>query len=172
MQLAYAFVAAMTAVVLAGPVSAQDAAQPADVPMAGVSGYDHPEIGPDQCQTIDPGRTQCVIPAKSAGRYLVVAEGTSTANTDGATQTLQIGGNGWTCGAPAQLKTPWSSGKRTFARSCVITVLSDNPVPVVVVYSDTNASKDPKGPTLMLRRMPWDGVLSAETLGYGAKPDK
>jgi hypothetical protein len=162
----------MTAAVLANPVSAQAPAQPADVPMAGMDGYSHPDIGPDQCKTVNASQAQCVIPAKSAGRYLIVAAGTSTANAEGATQTIQIGGVGWTCGQAAVLKTPWSSGKRTFARTCVVTVLSDNPVPVVVVYGDTNATKDPKGPTLALRRIPWDGVISADTLGYGATPNK
>src|SRR5580704_17217211 len=160
MQFAFAAAAALTAVILANPASAQTAAVQADIPMPGVSGYDHPEVGPDDCKVVNPGYTECVIPAKTAGRYLVTAAGTSTAKGDGATQALAIGGKTWLC-AKVTNTAKWSTGPRTFQIACLIDVLSDDPVTGGVAYQDTNATKDPKGPRLVIRRVPWDGVLTA-----------
>ena len=59
----------------------------------------------------------------------------------------------------------WSSGPRTFQIACTIDVLSDDPVTVGVAYQDTNATKDPKGPKLVIRRVPWDGILASTYRG-------
>lgn len=156
--------AALAAAVLAVPALAQAQAAAPDAPYPGVAGYGHPDVGADACKKVDASRVQCVIPAKTAGRYIVEASGTSTAKGEGAAQQLTIGGNGWQCG-PAVNKAPWTKGPRTFKLDCVVDVLSDAPVPVVVVYADQNADKDPAGPTLTLRRLGWNGILDARPIG-------
>ena len=167
MQLAFVTVAALTAAVLASPVSAQTPPDAPDTPMSGFNSYSHPDIGQDACKVVNPGYAECVIPAKSAGRYLVVAAGTSTATGDGATQTLAIGGRNWLCGNGKATDTAkWSSGAaRTFHVACLIDVLTDAPLTVGVAYQDANATKDPKGPTLTIKRVPWNGILSSVYAG-------
>jgi hypothetical protein len=161
-RLAAAFAAAA---VLAAPALAQAQAQPAaDTPFPGVAGYSHPDIGADACKKVDASRVQCTIPAKTAGRYLVEASGTSTAKGEGAAQQLVIGGNGWQCG-PAVNKAPWTKGSRTFKLDCVVDVLTDGPVPIIAVYADQNADKDAAGPTLSVRRVGWNGILDARPVG-------
>jgi hypothetical protein len=140
------------------------AAPPPDVPMAGVVGYNHPVIGPEDCKVVNPGLTQCTIPAKSAGAYVVVAAGTSTAKEAGAAQQLTIGGDGWKC-SPVTNTAKWSSGPRTFQVACLIEVLTDQPLRVAVRYDDVHAEKDPKGPVLQVQAAPWNGVLSATIVG-------
>jgi hypothetical protein len=105
-----------------------------------------------------------VIPAKTAGRYLIDAEGTSTATGAGALQEIVIGGPTWQC-AQATNHAPWSSGPRTFHVQCVINVLTDEPLPVNMLYRDTNATKDPKGPVLTIGSIPWNGVLDVRYSG-------
>jgi len=159
------FVAAVAAAALFAPSLALAQAQPAaDAPFPGVAGYSHPDIGADACKKVDASRVQCTIPAKTAGRYLIEASGTSTAKGDNAAQQLVIGGNGWQCG-PAVNKAPWAKGPRTFKLDCVLDVLTDQPVPVVAVYADQNADKDPGGPTLSIRRVGWNGILDARPVG-------
>jgi hypothetical protein len=137
---------------------------PPDVPMAGVVGYNHPVIGPGDCKVVNPGLAICTIPAKSAGDYLAVASGTSTAKGAGAVQRITIGGNGWQC-AKVTNTAKWASGPRTFRVACMIEVLTDQPLQVGVVYEDNNADKDPKGPTLTLQQAPWTGVISSTYVG-------
>jgi hypothetical protein len=166
MQLVFAAAAALTAVILANPVSAQDGTDNAGAAMPGVVGYGHPAVGPDACKAVDPGHAQCVIPGKTAGRYLAVATGTSTAKGVGATQTLAIGGKTWRCQQIVTAPTAkWVSGPRTLHMACAIDVLSDDPVIIGVAYQDNNAEKDPKGPTLTLQPIPWDGILASRYAG-------
>jgi hypothetical protein len=162
MKTALAVLVALTA---ANSVAAQTANNaPPDVPMPGVAGYSHPVIGPDDCKVVNPGLTQCTIPAKSAGSYVVVASGTSTAKEAGAAQQLTIGGDGWKC-SPVTNTAKWSSGPRTFQVACLIEVLTDQPLRVAVRYDDVHAEKDPKGPVLQVQAAPWNGVLSATIVG-------
>jgi hypothetical protein len=144
----------------AGSATAQPANSAPDVPMPSVTGYDHPQIGADACKVVSPSVAQCTIPAKSAGQYVAIAAGTSTAKGAGAAQRLTIGGQGWQC-SPVTNTAKWSTGSRTFTVACMIQVLTDQPLVVAVRYDDQNAEKDSKGPTLVLRAAPWTGVLSA-----------
>src|SRR5580658_3275980 len=141
MQSTLATAAVMAAVLVTGPALAQAPS----APMPGFPGYDPPAIGPAACRVINANQAQCVIPAKTAGRYLIDAAGTSTATAAGAQQQIVIGGPTWQC-AEATNHAPWSSGPRTFHVQCVINVLTDQPLPVNMVYRDLNATKDPKGP--------------------------
>jgi hypothetical protein len=154
--------AALFVTLAAATAAAAQAADnpPPDVPMPGVAGYDHPQIGADACKVLNPSVAQCTIPAKSAGQYVVVASGTSTAKGADAAQQLTIGGQGWQC-SPVTNTAKWSSGPRTFTVACMIQILTDRPLLVRVLYADKNADKDPKGPTLAIQTVPWTGVLSA-----------
>ena len=68
MKTAFAVATVLTAALLTNPVLAQ---APADAPMPGFPGYGHPAVGPGDCKVINPSQAQCVIPGKTAGRYLI-----------------------------------------------------------------------------------------------------
>ena len=124
--------------------------------------YSQPDITPGLCKVVNPNLAQCTIPAMTAGRYLVETSGTSTATADGAVQQLTIQINNTSC-QTATNKNPWPVNKpRTFKFACVVTVLTDRPLTVGVLYADSKANRDPKGPTITLRRLPWEGVLGAQ----------
>ncbi len=163
-----AFAALVAALIAATGVAAQPADKAADIPMPGVAGYDHPQIGDDACKVVNPSLAQCTIPAKSAGEYVVFGSGTSTAKGAGAAQRITIGGEGWQC-SPVTNTAKWSSGPRTFTVGCMIQILTDRPLTVAVRYDDQNADKDPKGPKLVIRQAPWNGVLSTTIIGTNTK---
>jgi hypothetical protein len=132
--------------------------------MPGFPGFGHPAIGPDGCKVINPSQAQCVIPARTAGRYVIDAAGTSTATAAGAVQSIVIGGPTWQC-AQATNKAPWATGARTFRVECVVNVLTDQPLAVNVLYRDANAAKDPKGPVLTVTPIAWNGVVDVHVTG-------
>jgi hypothetical protein len=150
-----------------GPAAAQHVAPAAPAPQAqalaplprAFAGYAQPSIPASACRVVNATGATCQIPAMTAGRYLIEAAGTSTAQGAGAEQELQIVVGGQVCGA-AQNTQAWSSGPRTFRFDCAATLLTDRPVNVVVIYADKNAVKDPKGPTLAVRPVGWNGVLT------------
>jgi hypothetical protein len=162
--------AAVLALTAAGSASAQgSAAAPEGPPPAPprvfqAAGYSQPDITPGLCKTINDHAVQCTIPEMTVGRYLVQASGTSTPSaTDAAQQlTIVVGDN--SCGSatfrgtvkvPAKVGTP-----HPLKFSCITTVMTDLPITVTVIYADDKATKDPKGPTLSLRKVPWGGVVS------------
>jgi hypothetical protein len=160
MRSTLATAAALAALLVTGPALAQAPS----APMPGFPGYGHPAIGPEDCRVLNANQAQCVIPAKTAGRYLVDASGTSTATAAGAQQEIVIGGATWQC-AEALNHAPWSSGPRTFHVQCVINVLTDEPLAVNMVYKDLNATKDPNGPVLKIAAIPWNGILDVRYSG-------
>jgi hypothetical protein len=131
-------------------------------PPRAFQGYSQPEITMVYCRVVSTGQTTCTLPAMTAGRYLVKASGTSTAQGDGAAQQLTILVGNRACG-PATRKptpaTPWVAGPKTIRLNCEILVLTDRPLAVTAAYADTKATKAPAGPTLTLERLPWEGVL-------------
>lgn len=139
---------------------AQSAAAPPALPKL-FAGYAQPEINPGLCRNVDPTRTDCIVPAMSAGRYVIHAAGTSTSQGADAKQELVIAAGGHVCGR-ATNSNPWASGARTFKLDCVITVVTDKPVTLTVRYADFHAAKDPKGPLMTVERAGWDGVLDAQ----------
>ena len=148
---------------IAGGAFAQaaPAAPPAPLgPPRTFAGYSQPAIGAADCHMVSSAQAQCLIPAMTAGRYLIEGSGTSTFAAAGATQTLVIQIGATRCAA-VQNKAAWTAGARTFKVDCVASVLTDRPLIVTVGYGDEHATKDPRGPTLTFRPLPWDGVLSA-----------
>ncbi len=140
----------------AGAAVAQVAAPP-----RAFAGYAQPAIPASACKALGPAETQCAIPAMTAGRYLIEAAATSTAQGVGANQVLQIDVGGEQCGV-GRNTTAWSSGPRTFKLDCEVIILADAPVPVRVIYADSQATKDPRGPVVTFNPLPWNGVLSAQ----------
>lgn len=159
---------ALSVLGVAAPSAQTPAAPPASAPAAPLGpprafqGYSQPEIGAAYCRVVNPGQTTCTLPAMTAGRYLVKASGTSTAQGPGAAQQVSIVVGNRACG-PATRKpvptAPWTSGPKTIRLNCEILVLTDRPLAISAVYADVKATKAPAGPTLTLERLPWEGVL-------------
>jgi hypothetical protein len=134
------------------------------------AGYSQPDITPGLCQNLSPTKTQCTIPQMTAGDYLIQASGTSTAASDGAVQAIDIRLGNAECNRGQSKNTgegskPWTSGPQTIRIACVIQVVSDDALTITTNYTDEKATKDPRGPTLSLRRLPWNPYLSAAGAG-------
>jgi len=158
---------AAAVLLVAGPATAQPApAAPPPVPpkVFQQAGYAEPEIGPAACKVVNAGETHCAAPAMTAGVYLVQAVGTSTAQAVDAVQQLTIvaGDQSCTSTRSPDAKTPWAVGaKRSLLSGCVFTIVTDAPLAITVVYLDTKATRDPRGPQVSVTREPWTGVLNA-----------
>jgi hypothetical protein len=131
---------------------------PALGPPKGLTGYSQPDITAAYCRNMSPTQTTCTFPAMTAGRYIATATGTSTASGQAAQAiVIQVGSR--TCRADRRASDAWTSGAKTISLSCEIVVMADKPLPVSAFYADDKATKDPKGPTLVIQRAPWEGVL-------------
>ena len=75
---AITLLASLAAVSAAAAQDAAPAAAADTLPKA-YSDYTHPDISADACKVIDATTIECVIPAMTAGRYQIIAAGTSTA---------------------------------------------------------------------------------------------
>lgn len=129
------------------------------------SSYSQPDITPGLCSNKGPAQTDCIIPAMSAGVYLVEAAGTSTATSAEARQQLVLLAGSRLCGeytTQPNPQKPWATGARTFRANCQVTVVTDKPLVISVRYNDAAATKDPKGPLVKISRLPWDGVLTSQ----------
>jgi hypothetical protein len=160
----------LTAVVLvaAGTAAAQPAAPPPAPPRVfQQAGYAQPDIGPAACKMVNPAETQCAVPAMTAGVYLVRAAGASTAQGADAVQQITIVAGAQSCTSTRNPdpKTPWAVGaRRTLYSGCVLTIVTDAPLAITVVYLDGKAAKDPAGPQVTVTREPWTGVLNAQPI--------
>jgi hypothetical protein len=128
------------------------------------AGYYQPQISPAMCVAIDAGQTKCTLPAMTAGRYYAEASDDSTATADGAAQRIVIvaGNDDRVCQATrsSDPKAPWAVGARQSLKAgCLITVVSDGPMDIRAIYADAKATRDPKGPSLTLRPVPWTGAM-------------
>ncbi|CAN1536600.1 hypothetical protein MCEMIH16_01606 [Caulobacteraceae bacterium] len=153
---------------VAAPSAQTPAVAPAAPPAASLGpprafqGYSQPEITASYCRVVNPGQITCTLPAMTAGRYMVVASGTSTATAAGASQKLAVLVGNRNCGVAERKpspQAPWAKGAKTIRLNCEIMVLTDRPLPVTVVYVDDKATRSAAGPTLRLERVPWEGVL-------------
>ena len=159
------FTAAALTLLLAGAASAPEGPPPAPPRIFQAAGYSQPDITPGLCKTVNDHAIQCVIPEMTVGRYLIQASGTSTMLTADAAQQLSIYVGDTGCGAATYRGTtanpPKVGAAKTLKFSCVTTVITDRPLTITVTYADEHATKDPKGPTLSIRKVPWGGVVSA-----------
>jgi hypothetical protein len=143
------------------PVAPAPVAPPVGPPR-GLPGYNQPEITAAYCRNVSPTQTSCTLPAMTAGRYIVQATGTSTATGPGAAQAVVVQIGNKTCRAdrpPSAGATAWTTGSKTIAITCEVIVMADKALPITAYYVDDKATKDPKGPTLVIKRAVWDGVL-------------
>src|SRR6184192_3468456 len=90
---------------IGGAAAAQPA--PPSVPRA-FSDYSQPDVTPGLCRNVSPTQTQCVIPAMTAGRYLIEGAGTSTATAADAQQAVQIVVGDTACGKATSAKGDWA----------------------------------------------------------------
>ena len=127
----------------------------------GLAGYAQPVIPPTACRVISPSEAQCAVPALTAGRYLIELSGTSSSPAAEAIQALEIDVGERQCGVAKNAK-PWTTGARTFRMACEAILMTETPLTVRGLYADAKATKDPKGPTLSMRPLPWLGLLSAQ----------
>jgi hypothetical protein len=121
------------------------------------AGYTQPEIS--GCRMVSASRRECIVPAMVAGRYLIEAAGVATATGANATQSLGI-----QLGARPCISTPKApfTGKANLHLVCEATFLTDQPITVAANYAADNATMDPAGPLLVMRRLPWNGVVEAQ----------
>lgn len=137
------------------------AAQPAapanfNLPHA-YAGYSQPEI--TQCTNVGALTASCVVPAMTAGRYVIVAQGSATSTGANATQGLSISVNGQPC--IALKPTPFTGKKALPPLFCRVTFLTDAPLTITATYSVENATPDAAGPHMVVRRAPWNGVVES-----------
>lgn len=138
-------------------------------PPAVFGGYTHAVLNADACNVSGPGQTICILPPKTMGRYLITAAGTSTANGPDATQVIAIAGPGWACSQPVSTKKgQWTTpGPRILIARCVITVLSDDPVKIVVSFGGADSKLAADGPKVILQPVPWNGILETSDFQVG-----
>ena len=150
-------IAALSLTLAASAVMAQTPASARfDLPHA-YAGYSQPEI--TQCTASGVLKSSCVVPAMTAGRYVIIAQGSATSTGANATQGLSISLNGQSC--VALKPTPFTGKKGVPPLVCRVTFLTDEPLTITATYSVENATPDPAGPRLVVRRAPWNGVLEA-----------
>jgi hypothetical protein len=128
------------------------------------AGYSQPDVPVSACKAIDASRAECAVPAMTAGAYVAVAAGVSTATAADAAQQITIVAGDQSCTSThnPDAKTAWAVGaKRTFYASCLFTIVTDTPLTVTAAYFDAKATKEPTGPVLRIYRRPWSGVLTA-----------
>ena len=150
-----------------GSTSAAASEAPALPRLFQAAGYSQPDITPGLCEIVGPKETRCVIPEMTAGRYVIVAAGTSTATGEGAAQAIDIrldnGGEEQVCAKAVTPKTakPWTEGASTIRVACVVQIISDDKIIVRATYADSHATTVQKGPTLQFQRVHWSPVWSA-----------
>jgi hypothetical protein len=143
-----------------GAAPAAPPASPVGPPRA-FTGYTQPDITPGLCRTVSPQVAECTIPQNTAGRYVIEAQGTSSAPKPNAKQQISIylfdGAYGRLCGQTQPVA--WTTGARTIKLNCLVTIVTDRPILVRVTYADENATRDPAGPKMIIRRLNWDGIV-------------
>jgi hypothetical protein len=154
-------IAALALTLAAGAVAAQTPARPAapahfDLPHA-YAGYSQPEIS--QCASAGALRASCTVPAMTAGRYLILAQASATSTGANATQALAVIVNGQSCAALRS--NPFTGKKSLPPLVCQVTLLTDEPIAINAAFEVANATPDPAGPHLVVRRLPWNGVIDA-----------
>ena len=158
------------------PAATAEAPPPAAAPtplprLLADAGYAHPDISPSSCQREAAAKqVRCTVPAMSAGPYLIVATGTSTAAGEGAVQALQIKVGGAVCAQGRSRNTgegakPWTTGAQTLRIACVVNLLTDQPLVVQAEYADSHATTSAGTPTLAFQRAGWPGMLGMQAVG-------
>ncbi len=122
------------------------------------AGYSQPDI--TQCTTTGDAKRECIVPAMTAGRYVIVAQDGATSTGADATQALQIALNGEPC-ATIRTSQPFTGKAALPPLVCQVTFLTDAPITVTATFAVEHATPAPGGPRLVFRRSQWNGVISA-----------
>ena len=165
---AFRIASAIASLTLAA-TSAQAQAQAAPASFAlphAYAGYSQPEI--TQCAAASPLRSSCTVPAMTAGRYVILARASATATGAGAVQALSISLGGQPC---ASVKSnPFTGTKGVPPLFCQVTLLTDTPLTITADFAVENATPDPAGPRMIIRRAPWNGVIDAKGGALAPRP--
>ena len=140
---------------LGGAVSAQTA-PPAEAPAPRfLTGFTHPDT--IQCQTINPGRRECTVPANVAGPYLIEAAGFATSTAPDSTLVLKIFVGKRNC---IMLTRSKFTGPANLHLVCEVTLATEAPVTISVNMGARNATLNADGPKVGIAALSWDGVIS------------
>ena len=159
-MLVHRVAASLAAALLAGAAMAQPASAPpaADFTLPhAYDGYSQPEI--TQCAGAGAMKRTCQVPAMTAGRYLIVAMDGATSTSDKAAQALAIKLDGRNCAVTNPVAF---TGKKALRIACAVQFLTDKPIVISAEYAVQDATADPAGPQLAVRRVPWLGVVEAQ----------
>jgi hypothetical protein len=148
-------------------VGAQTPAAPANfaLPRA-YQGYSQPEI--TQCAAAGPLHSSCTVPAMTAGRYVILARASATATGAPAVQALSISLGGQPCASVRS--NPFTGTKGVPPLFCQVTLLTDTPLTITADFAVENATPDPAGPRMVIRRAPWNGVIDAKGGALAPRP--
>lgn len=127
-------------------------------PVAGLSGYRQPAILPTDCRLVSSARRDCTIPGGTFGRYRITATGKSRPYGRRPRQQLTIIAANRNCAQVADAR-PWGEGQRAITAVCELSILSDTPVLISIIYADADALKEPGGPAVVIEAVAWTGVL-------------
>jgi len=162
--LAFAF----AMVCLAGAAKAQTqapATSPNTPPPRFLPGFTHPEV--TDCRTVSATRRECTVPANVGGGYLVEAAGFGVSTAPDATLAMNILVGSQVC---IMLTGDKFTGNGYLHEVCEATVATDAPIKIAVNLAARNATLDAGGPKLVIRPLPWDGVVSVRGSDAGALP--
>ena len=125
-------------------------------------GFIHPDI--TQCQTVGPNRRECTVPANIGGPYLIEAVGRATGAGPNATLAMNIIVGEQVCIMQTDGKF---KGPYYLHLVCETTLATEAPIKIAVNLATRDATLDPGGPTISIRAMPWDGVISVRGANAG-----
>jgi len=130
-----------------------------------LQGFTHPDI--TQCQTVTANRRECTVPANVGGHYLIEAAGFASSTAPDAALAMNIIVGEQVCITQAGAKF---TGRGYIHLICETTLATDAPIKIAVNIGARDATPDKEGPKLVVRGMPWDGVLSVRGADGGALP--
>jgi hypothetical protein len=163
---------ALAAAAVGGVASAQTAPLPASSPATVypaprfLPGFTHPDI--TQCKTISAARRECLVPAKVGGRYMIEAAGFANSTSADATVAMNIIVGEQVCIMETGNKF---TGRGYVHLVCEATLATDTPIKIAVNAAARNATLDANGPTVQIRNLPWDGVVSVRGSDGGPLPN-
>jgi hypothetical protein len=128
-------------------------------------GFTHPEL--TACQTIGPARRECAVPANVGGGYLIEAVGLGVSTGPDATLAMNILVGNQVCIMETGGKF---TGNGYLHEVCETTLATDAPIKISVNLAARNATLDAGGPKVVIRPVPWDGVVSVRGSDAGALP--
>ena len=128
-------------------------------------GFTHPDI--TQCKTVSATRRECAVTANVGGRYLIEAAGFATSTAPDATVAMNIIVGEQVCIMETGNKF---TGRGYVHLVCEANLATDAPTKIAVNVAARNATLDADGPKILIRNLPWDGVVSVRGSDAGPLP--